>query len=343
MLGAGVMFYHIYDYSDGWKGPTFFTQNGTAQDGTAGPTGFGPASFFLGIVDQYKLLDGKLRGKPDHKLVWGVCSGSVEDQKESLAYAGPALIIVLPPNFHKIISALNVLTGQFIVTGPFPAGGFPTATGPSGFFYTQYNGYEPRFGIAYQPLARTVLHGAFAVLDDHNNTVVQENEAMRLSWPDAVSVNLTSLDLAFPNGSSDQLPTAAALLTNTPFAGPGADPNNKIPYAMEFNAGIQQQFSPSIDLKLDYVGSLGRHQFIDGQANTALVPGPGAVLAREPYPQWGGPNAFEWNEGPGSYNALQAALTKSLSSGLSFLASYTWSKSMDYSSDPYGTTIENFL
>jgi hypothetical protein len=97
-----------------------------------------------------------------------------------------------------------------------------------------------------------------------------------------------------------------------------------------------------MNLRLDYVGSLSRHQFVDATANTALTPGPGAILGREPYPQYGGPQAFEWNEGPGSYNALQAALTKSMSSGLSFLASYTWSKSMDYSSDPYGTTIENF-
>ena len=38
---------------------------------------------------------------------------------------------------------------------------------------------------------------------------------------------------------------------------------------------------------------------------------------------------------PSSYNALQVELNKQMSSGLSFKASYTWSKSLDWQSDPY--------
>ena len=50
-------------------------------------------------------------------------------------------------------------------------------------------------GITYQMTDRTVLHGAFAMLDDHNNSLVQANQGIRLSWPTAVSANFTSLDL----------------------------------------------------------------------------------------------------------------------------------------------------
>ncbi len=46
--------------------------------------------------------------------------------------------------------------------------------------------------------------------------------------------------------------------------------------------------------------------------------------------------------GSSSYNALQAELKKSLSSGLFFLASYTWSKSLDIESSGQDGSIENF-
>lgn len=111
---------------------------------------------------------------------------------------------------------------------------------------------------------------------------------------------------------------------------------------MEFNAGIQQQFSNILEIKLDYVDSLSRHQYINPLANTAMTPGPGPISLRQPFPQYGGPFSFEWNEGPGSYNALQAFLQKSLSSGLFFMASYTWSKSLDWASDPYNNNFPNF-
>jgi hypothetical protein len=78
------------------------------------------------------------------------------------------------------------------------------------------------------------------------------------------------------------------------------------------------------------------------KANTALLPGPGPISARQPFPQYGGPFSFFENVAPANYNALQAQLRKSLSNGLFFLASYTWSKSLDWQSDPYSFTEPNF-
>ncbi len=249
---------------------------------------------------------------------------------------------VTPPNYHRTVSALNVLNGQFIVTGPvLPY--FPKATGPKGFFNPQYNGFEPRFGITYQAADRTVFHGAFAVLDDHDNTLILETQENRLSWPFARIVNQTSLDLGIPTTYLNNLPAASTFLGNVPpFASAGANPNNKIPYSMEFNAGIQQQLSNSLVMKLDYVGSISRNQYSNPTGNMALAPGPGPISNRQPFPQYGGPQTFSWNIAPGNYNALQAFLQKSLSSGLFFMASYTWSKSMDWSSDSFGQGFPNF-
>jgi hypothetical protein len=341
-LGVGGMYYHIYSFDNNFGATLNFTQNATAQDAQAGPTGYAPASLMLGALDSYKPTIGNA-GITQVVNWYGVYA---QDQwqatKKLVLVAGLRWDYVSPPYFHKIVSGLNVLTGQFIVTGPVPPV-FPEATGPEGYFQPQYNGYEPRFGFTYKAEERTVVHGAFAMLDDHNNSVVQENQSIRVSWPVALAPNLTSLDLGLPKTFVDNLPTPASLLSSAaPYASGGADPNNKIPYSMQYNFGVQQQLSNSTVLKLDYVGSLDRHQQIAVTANEALTPGPGAISARQPFPQYGGPFQFIWHEGPSSYNALQVHVQKSLSSGLFFLASYTWSKSLDLSSSANGSTEQSF-
>jgi hypothetical protein len=341
-IGAGGMYYHLRSYDDGWQASTSFTQNATSQDATAGPTGYGAASFMLGTLDSYGPWLGDI-GADQSVNWWGMYA---QDQwqatKNLVLTAGIRWDYVSPPNYHKIVSGLDVLTGRFIVTGPVPPT-FPTATGPASYFDSQYNGWEPRFGAVYQFTKASVLHAAFALLDDHNNTLIQENQNLRLTWPSGVAANYTSLDLGVPTTYLNALPAASTILGGVaPYASYGANPHNKIPYVMEYNVGVQQQLTDTWSFKLDYVGSLGRHQYIVPEANTALYPGPGPVLNREPFPQYGGPFSYSWNEMPSSYNAMQAQLQKSLSNGLFFQASYTFSKSMDWQSDPYTNSEPNF-
>jgi hypothetical protein len=341
-LSVGGMYYHLRSYDDGWTAGANFTQNATSQDGTAGPTGYGAASFLLGALDSYTPWVGNTGADQTVNWYGFYAQDQWQATKKLVLTAGLRWDYVSPPNYHKIVSGLNVLNGQFIVTGAVPPS-ITEANGPRGYFNPQYNGWEPRFGLVYQFTDRTVLHSAFAMLDDHNNTLIQENQNIRLSWPSGLAANLTSLDLGIPSMYLDNLPPASSLLGGlAPYASYGADPDNKIPYVLEYNLGVQQQLSASTTLKLDYVGSLGRHQYVVPEANTALYPGPGPVLAREPFPQYGGPFSFSWNEMPSSYNALQAQLQKSLSNGLFLQASYTWSKSLDWQSDPYTNSDPNF-
>lgn len=338
-VSVGGMYYHIMSYDDGWGATLGFTQNGTSVDGSAGgSTGFGPASFLLGVPDNYAPWVGDT-GAFQTINWYGLYAQDQWQVNRRLALTiGMRWDYVSPPNLHKTVSGLDLLTGQFLVTGPVP----PYFTAPnasSGYFKPQHNGFEPRFGITYQATPRTVLHGAFAILDDHNNTVVQENQGLRLTWPTGITGSLTSLDLGLPQYYVNTLPPQSFFLGGTPYASFGGNPNNRIPYSMQWNCGIQQQLSQSLMLKLDYVGSADRFQYIDPLGNTALTPGPGPISAREPFPQYGGQFYFEWNVAPASYHALQAELQKAFSSGLTFRASYTWSKSLDWQSDEYGSVV----
>lgn len=342
-IGVGAMYYHLRTYDDGWTAGANFTQNATAQDAIPGPTGYGMASFMLGTMDSYSPWLGNTAA--DQTVGWWglYAQDKWQVSRKLVLTAGLRWDYVSPPNYHKIVSGLDVLNGRFIVTGPvLPY--YPNATGPSGFFKPQYNGYEPRFGFAYRAARRTVVHGAFAMLDDHNNTLVQENQNIRLSWPTGIAANFTSLDLGVPEMYLNNLPTASSIIGKgiKPYASYGADPNNKIPYVMEYNLGIQEQLASSTVLNLAYVGSLGRHQYIVPEANTAVTPGPGSISNRQPFPQYGGPFSFSWNEMPSSYNALQAQLTRTYTNGLEYMVSYTWSKSEDWASDPYTNNFPNF-
>ncbi len=348
-VSVGGMYYHIMSYDDGWGSELDFTQNGTSVDGGPGglqpggySTGFGPASMLLGVPHDFLPWVGDTGAFQTINWFGLYAQDQWRATKRLTLTLGMRWDYVSPPNLHKTVSGLDLLTGQFLVTGPVPPY-FNAANASSGYFEPQYNGWEPRFGITYQASEKTVLHGAFAILDDHNNTVVQENQGLRLTWPTGITGSISSLDIGTPQYYLNTLPPASFFLGGKPYASFGGNPNNRIPYSMQWNAGVQRQLLPTVVLKVDYVGAADRFQYIDPYGNTALSPGPGPILAREPFPQFGGQFFFEWNVAPANYNALQAELEKKFSSGLTFRGSYTYSKSLDWQSDQYGSDVpENF-
>jgi hypothetical protein len=341
-IGVGAMIYHIHSFDDGWGAQTNFTQNATSQGGLSDNSGYGPASFLLGLPDN---LSGFLGNTSANERAWWY-GGYVQDQwqvsKKLTVTYGLRYDFVEPPSYgSKIVSGLDVQTGNFLVSGAVP----PLYKGPNvrkTFYDPHYNGFEPRFGLAYRASPTTVIRSAFAMFDDHNNTLVQEAQDPRISWPEGVGISNIDLNRGLPTTFFNNLPASATYFNPLqPLVDFGADPRNKIPYVMEYNAGIEQQFAGSYVLNLDYVGSVGRNQFIQPTANTALFPAPGPIAARQPFPAYGGSFSYDENVGPSSYNALQVKFQKALSFGLNFLASYTWSKSMDLQSEGQSGSIQS--
>ncbi len=341
-IGIGTMIYHIHSFDDGWGAGPSFTQNATSQGGLSNNSGNGAASFMLGLPDS---LSGFLGNTSANERGWWY-GGYVQDQWQisknlTLTY-GLRYDFVEPPSYgSKIVSGLDVLTGNFLVSGPAPPL-YPSPNVRKTYYDPHYNGFEPRFGLAYRASPTTVFRSAFAMFDDHNNTLVQEAQDPRISWPEGVGISNIDLNRGLPTTYFNNLPPSSSYFNPLqPLVDFGADPRNKIPYVMEFNAGIEQQFAHSYVLTVDYVGSLGRHLFIQPVANTALYPAPGPIAARQPFPNYGGSFSFDENVGNSSYNALQVKLQKSLSFGLNFMASYTWSKSLDIQSEGQSGSIQS--
>jgi hypothetical protein len=120
--------------------------------------------------------------------------------------------------------------------------------------------------------------------------------------------------------------------------------NFKQDQAQVWNFSLQRQLPSNMVLTAAYVGNHGLHLYRDLQLNQAL-PGPGPIGPRLPFYAVA-PNipTVDQRNGDGSshYNALQVSLQKRFSYGLTFLASYTWSKTLDNTTNiiyPYSDAL----
>jgi hypothetical protein len=149
----------------------------------------------------------------------------------------------------------------------------------------------------------------------------------------------------------------------TPISGAGSVyPFNKTPYTMSANLTIERQLGSNMLFSIGYISSLSRHllavhdvnpgnpalclslsQPQDVRSGTPTC-GPfgennvytradGTIVngTRFPYPNTIGTNAVYENMGNANYNSLQTSL-KRTTGRLTFLASYTYGKSMDWTS-----------
>ncbi|MGH9663177.1 MAG: hypothetical protein ACRD9L_01985, partial [Bryobacteraceae bacterium] len=93
------------------------------------------------------------------------------------------------------------------------------------------------------------------------------------------------------------------------------------------NFTVERQMTPSLVLRSSYVGTRGNHLSIALDEDTPY-PGPGAIAPRRPYPQYASISAWE-PIGISTYHALELSAEKRFSKGLSFMAAYTFSRSLD--------------
>jgi hypothetical protein len=107
------------------------------------------------------------------------------------------------------------------------------------------------------------------------------------------------------------------------------------PYIQQWNLGVQQQLGGSRVLEVAYVGSKGTH-LIDSRDINQPQPSTNPNFLR-PNPEFADIDIIE-SQANSIYHSLQARFEQRLSKGLSVLASYTWSKSIDDASNFFSST-----
>lgn len=224
-----------------------------------------------------------------------------------------------------------------------------------GLIPREYRAFAPRAGFAWDPTGsgRWVVRGAYGIFYDP----YYNGEGGPLQTPESAPPWFKTIQENFPSDFANPLPAGA-----NPFAPVfnGAqtltlltlDPNLRLPYAQDWNLTVERAFGQSWLLDAGYVGTKGTKlpRFIEGDPAVPCSTLPGSEQAScisgeqqnvnlyRPYSGCtpGDPNNCIYGSvglisgiANSSYNALQTSLRKRFGHGLAFLASYTYSKTID--------------
>lgn len=224
--------------------------------------------------------------------------------------------------------------------GTLPANVVVTSHSNGSIYTNDHSNWQPRVGLAYRLTDKTALRVGYGRFYDNWNAVIQLGQNYEGTWPDIgqlIANNLNhpgttaaSIGNPFNQTSSGVIYPAASPFLNSGFEDWYIDPGKyKMPYSDQWNVGIEQGLGSNIVLSLSYVGAHDLQLNEGTVGNTDPTPGTtGTEVARRPYPYI--PVTFyDKSVGQSKYNSFQFRLQQRAARGLTYIISYTYSKSMD--------------
>ncbi len=225
---------------------------------------------------------------------------------------------------------------------------------PAGLIPTEKTAFAPRVGLAWDPTGRGnwLVTSAYGIFYEPYYTGQGGPLQSPISAPPYLQTEQISLSPSQPlnfsdpyNGNPPAPNTFATPLTNLTLAA-----NLPLPYTQDWDLNIQRSLGKDLLLEVGYVGTKGTKlpRFVEG--NPAIyIPGvdssgnpisttdnadqrrihSGCTLADPPSTCQFSSTGLISGIANSSYNALETSLRKRFSHGLSFLASYTYSKALD--------------
>ncbi|MFL6448420.1 MAG: carboxypeptidase regulatory-like domain-containing protein [Bryobacteraceae bacterium] len=231
------------------------------------------------------------------------------------------------------------------------------------------NKFGPRIGIAYAVNNKTIIRGGWGMFyapirfaDDPGLALGYTQTTTYVASNNGNSTPANSLGNPFPNGISQPIGNSLGALTGIGSAFNYLDQNRTSGLVFQYSIDIQRQLPKNMMFDIGYIGSASRHlqtsstgtgnyninQVPDsylalGSQLAAAVPNPyylhggagvvgaatvSAAQLLKPFSQYGDIGILT-NPAHARYDSLVAKVQKRMSSGLTFLSAFTWSKNMD--------------
>src|SRR5579884_2767918 len=217
---------------------------------------------------------------------------------------------------------------------------FPGDKGvPSGIAPVDYHEFMPRVGFAWDPFRdnRTTIRAGYGIFyDGYTNGTGGPLQAAvsALPWTEALQMPGPGFNLANPYGSS--APPFGAQTFVAPATILTVQSAMRPPYSQNWNFSIERVLARDYLLDVRYVGNKGTHlpRFIEANPQ---VYNPATGQAPRLYSHCNAAGLCDYgsvgllaDDSSSTYHALEVAFSRQYSHGLSFLASYWYSKSLDY-------------
>jgi hypothetical protein len=204
---------------------------------------------------------------------------------------------------------------------------------PRAGYTSDKNNFAPRAGLAWTigDKGNTVVRTGYGIYYDQASLAPGEglyfnapyfNLRFFFPYPPLVTLSLSN-----PFPSDFPIPTPPSAFAY--------QPDLRTPYVQHWNLSLQQQLGRSRVAEIAYVGSKGT-KLLAGRDINQPRPSTAQINPR-PLPQFSD-ILYQESSASSTYNSLQARLQQRLDFGLSLLASYTWSKSIDNASSFFNST-----
>ncbi|MBL8217065.1 MAG: TonB-dependent receptor, partial [Bryobacterales bacterium] len=321
-----------------WNFTGVFSQNPLARPASGAPM----ADLLLGLPNAITIGTRGVSQEREHNTYWYVQD---DWQVTSTLTLNIGLRYEITRPFYEIDNRLaNLITdygdplfGQYILAGD--------SRRPRSLQNTDYNNFAPRFGFAWRsPAPGLVVRGGFGIF-------YGQDEGFGVSQ--RTTNNPPFVGFGGFNVTSDQVSIGSTIPLSRPLpprptpVDPATyqfDPNSTVqlrswtnrytlPYVQQWTLSLQKDLGHNLLWEVNYVGNHGVKLWGVYEGNQPS-PGPGAVNNRRPlsaYTRGSIIRAEPWVTS--SYHGISSRLERRFSKGLSFLASYTYGRSLDTQSN----------